>query len=122
MRIQNTNDPALFNLVVESEGGRRDLIGSGWVAEILGTDPEYGYRRAFVAHKRGDNMWFDLRSGFIYEYRNIYTGGSKYAYQKHGGESGFFRIADGNWEDLSDGQVRNLLRAQVKVESRPESV
>lgn len=49
-----------------------------WVAEIIGTDPKYGFSRNFISsntsHKnsngrgtRGVNLWFVLESGCYYE-------------------------------------------------------
>ena len=120
MRVEETNDPAIFDFVAEGEGeARKDLVGSGWLATITGTDPKWGFKRLFVPHTRGDDVWYDLRPEAIYEYRDLYTGGSKYAYQKHGGESGFFRITtDGELEHLSKSEVKNLLKAQ----STPEAI
>ena len=51
-----------------------------WVAEITGTDPKYGLRRAFLhantsykhangAGSRGTKLWFVLESGRYYEIR-----------------------------------------------------
>lgn len=116
MRSKRTNDPKLFNVVVceDDRPSRQDLLGAGWIAEVTAPDPKLRFKREFVRHQRGDNMWYDLRVDRPYEYRGLYTGGSKYAFDKRGGAKGFFRISpDGEMVTMTEAEVRDWLRAAV---------
>lgn len=64
---------------------------TGWIAKIVGRHPKYRFQRVFCG-RRGD---FVLPGPGLYEYRNICGDGqSNHAYNKYGGESGYFMVSD----------------------------
>lgn len=115
MRLSKTNDPRIYNFCSESTGHDRSdvLTGAGWVARITGTHPQWNFAREFVTHQRGSDWWFTLLEGDIYEYRGLYAGGSRYSYNKYGGESGFFIIRNGALHEIGEAKVRDELRRRA---------
>lgn len=101
----------------DGEPDRHDLIGKGWVARLTGLHPKYRYEREFCPRCQDDDVWMGLIEGGIYQYRSIYRGGSKYSYEKYGGASGFFRIADGTMVELQEREARTELEQSVKEAS-----
>ncbi len=127
MRLEKTEDGGYtFHIFEEGESiNRRDLVGSGWIARLTGLHPKYRYERQFVEHPRGEDDWYDLHEGGIYEYRELYTGGSRYAYQKPDrngrmGDSGFFTIANGSIVHLKESEVRDRLKGASQEAVSPD--
>jgi len=122
MHLERTQDGSYVFHVFAAEDSidRRDLVGSGWVARLTGLHPAYRYARMFLDHPRGKDAWYDLRDGEVYEYRRLYRGGSRYAYEKRGGISGFFTIEHGEIVRLDESRAREKIKGsgpEVVVEA-----
>lgn len=86
-----------------------------WVAKITGIDKKFGFSREFV-NKEEDSflpdyniVFFYLKSGFIYQYNNVFVEKGIYS-------SGYFCVTESGDKiiSLSKDQVRKFLGMPVK--------
>jgi hypothetical protein len=100
--------------------GRSDLRGSGWVAVLIGYDPksQHKFKREFV--DKTVRLVPKSDQPIIIEYKNLYSGESKYAYDKSGGDSGMLVItASGTNEIIRAADAATMLMA---CQSAPKSL
>lgn len=73
--------------------GRDDLMGSGWLAQITAYTPggKFRFQRQFI--DRHIRLVRKSDKPIILEYRSLYAGQSKYAYDKRGGADGMLSIS-----------------------------
>lgn len=100
---------------------RSDLVGSGWLARLTGLHPQYRYQRQFVEHPKGEDAWYDLHDGEVYEYRELYCGESRYSYEKQDrkgrkGISGYFAVMNGEIVELAESEVKERLKGKATTD------
>lgn len=89
-----------------------------WIAEIVGRNPKFRYERKFCERTKhpsgviGTQDFIDLRTGVIYEYRDLCgEKQSAYSYASKGGNSGFFVIENNELKTIEESDVLKLLES-----------